>query len=78
MHNRKTCVPLLTFSRYSSNCRDPPFQVPCNKIKKCKNGGKTIIDLRNGPGSDPYRCRCPRKFKGDLCEICEFKFVAIE
>jgi hypothetical protein len=45
------------------------FQVPCKKIKKCKNGGKTIIDLKNGPGSDPYRCECSKEYQGDLCSI---------
>ena len=51
-----------------------PFQVPCSKMMNCKNGGKTIIDLQNGPGSDPYRCECLKGFKGDLCGICKFKF----
>ncbi|XP_028397375.1 uncharacterized protein LOC114521156 [Dendronephthya gigantea] len=46
-----------------------PRKVPCSKMKRCKYGGKTIIDLRNGPGSDPYRCKCPKAYKGDLCEI---------
>ncbi|XP_028408702.1 uncharacterized protein LOC114531261 [Dendronephthya gigantea] len=45
-----------------------PRKVPCNKMKRCKHGGKTIIDLRNGPGSNPYRCKCPKGVKGDLCE----------
>ena len=44
------------------------FQVPCNKIKNCKNGGKTIIDLKDGPGSDPYRCECSKEYQGDLCD----------
>jgi hypothetical protein len=30
-------------------------------MKNCKNGGKTIIYLKDGPGSDP----------GDLCQIGE-------
>ena len=37
-------------------------------MKNCKNGGKTIIDLKDGPGSDPYRCECARGYIGDLCE----------
>jgi hypothetical protein len=44
------------------------FQVSCNNIKNCKNGGKTIIDLKDGPGSDPYRCECPKEYPGDLCD----------
>jgi hypothetical protein len=47
---------------------DKYFQVPCNKIKNCKNGGKTIIDLKDGPGSDPYRCKCSKGCLGDLCD----------
>jgi hypothetical protein len=43
------------------------FVIPCNKIKNCKNGGKTIIDLKFGPGSDPYRCECSKEYQGDLC-----------
>ena len=38
-------------------------------MKNCKNGGKTIIDLKDGPGSDPYECECPHGYGGDLCEI---------
>ena len=38
-------------------------------MKNCKNGGKTIIDLKDGPGSDPYRCECAEGYSGDLCEI---------
>ena len=38
-------------------------------MKNCKNGGKTIIDLKDGPGSDPYRCECAHGYIGDLCEI---------
>ena len=37
-------------------------------MKNCKNGGKTIIDLKDGPGSDPYRCECAEGYSGDLCE----------
>ena len=37
-------------------------------MKNCKNGGKTIIDLKDGPGSDPYRCECADGYTGDLCE----------
>ncbi|XP_028397424.1 uncharacterized protein LOC114521239 [Dendronephthya gigantea] len=40
-------------------------------MKHCKNGGKTIIDLRDGPSSDPYRCECPKGFKGDTCEMSD-------
>ncbi|XP_028415636.1 uncharacterized protein LOC114539001 [Dendronephthya gigantea] len=43
-------------------------KVPCSKMKNCKNGGKTVIDLNDGPGSDPYKCRCEGKYKGNLCE----------
>ena len=46
-------------------------QVPCHKKKNCKNGGKTIIYLKDGPGSDPYRCECPKGYSGDLCQIGE-------
>ena len=38
-------------------------------MKNCKNGGKTIIDLKDGSGSDPYRCECAHGYIGDLCEI---------
>ena len=38
-------------------------------MKNCKNGGKTIIDPKDGPDSDPYRCQCARGYSGDLCEI---------
>ena len=38
-------------------------------MKNCKNGGKTIIDLKDGSGSDPYRCECAHGYTGDLCEI---------
>ena len=37
-------------------------------MKNCKNGGKTIIDLKDGPGSDPYRCECADGYTGDICE----------
>ncbi|CAB3997432.1 fibropellin-1-like isoform X1, partial [Paramuricea clavata] len=46
-----------------------PRMVPCHKMKNCKNGGKTIIYLKDGPGSDPYRCECLKGFSGDLCQI---------
>ena len=38
-------------------------------MKNCKNGGKTIIDLKDGPDSDPYRCECAHGYSGDRCEI---------
>ncbi|CAB4026632.1 Hypothetical predicted protein, partial [Paramuricea clavata] len=38
-------------------------------MKNCKNEGKTIIYLNDGPGSDPYRCACPKGYSGDLCQI---------
>ena len=38
-------------------------------MKNCKNGGKTIINLQDGPGSDPFQCECPHGYSGDLCEI---------
>ena len=38
-------------------------------MKDCKNGGKTIIYLKDGPDSDPYRCQCAHGYGGDLCEI---------
>ena len=47
------------------------LQVPCHKMKNCKNGGKTIIYLKDGPGSDLYRCECPKGVSGDLCQIGE-------
>ena len=40
-------------------------------MKNCKNGGKTIIYLKDGPGSDPYKCECPKGVSGDLCQIGE-------
>jgi hypothetical protein len=40
-------------------------------MKNCKNGGKTIIYLKDGPGSDPYKCECPKGFSGDLCQFGE-------
>ncbi|XP_028410636.1 uncharacterized protein LOC114533326 [Dendronephthya gigantea] len=43
-------------------------KVPCNKIKNCKNGGKTVIHLNDGPGSDPYKCKCPKQYEGEFCE----------
>ncbi|XP_028415648.1 uncharacterized protein LOC114539010 [Dendronephthya gigantea] len=43
-------------------------KVPCSKMKNCKYGGKTVIDLNDGPGSDPYKCRCEEKYEGNLCE----------
>ena len=46
-------------------------QVPCHKKKNCNNGGKTIIYLKYGPGTDPYRCECPKGYSGDLCQIGE-------
>ncbi|CAB4028171.1 basement membrane-specific heparan sulfate proteoglycan core -like isoform X1, partial [Paramuricea clavata] len=48
-----------------------PRKVPCHKMKNCKNGGKTIVYLKDSPGSDPYRCKCPKGFIGDLCQIGE-------
>ena len=38
-------------------------------MKNCQNGGKTILDLKDGPDSDPYRCKCAPGYRGDLCEI---------
>ena len=38
-------------------------------MKDCKNGRKTIIYLKDGPDSDPYRCQCAHGYGGDLCEI---------
>jgi phage-related protein len=38
------------------------IQVPCNKR------GKAIIDLKDGPGSDPYRFECSKEYQGDLCD----------
>ncbi len=32
-----------------------------------------ILDLSDGPGSDPYRCQCPKGFTGELCEIAKIK-----
>jgi hypothetical protein len=46
-------------------------QVPCHKMKNCKNGGNTIIYLKGGPGTDPYMCECPKGYSGDLCQIGE-------
>ena len=46
--------------------------MPCSKMKNCKNGGKTIIDLKNGPGSDPYKCKCLEQYEGDHCEYGEY------
>ncbi|XP_046863419.1 uncharacterized protein LOC124457180, partial [Xenia sp. Carnegie-2017] len=40
-----------------------------NKEKICESGGITTIDLRDGPGSDPYRCQCPFGFTGKHCSI---------
>ena len=45
------------------------MDIPCHKMKNCKNGGKTIIDLKDGSGSDPYECECAHGYTGDLCEI---------
>ena len=60
---------LLVYRGLSSNTFAP--QVPCHKMKNCKNGGKTIIYLKDGPGSDPYKCECPKGFSGDLCQFGE-------
>ena len=38
-------------------------------MKNCQNGGVTIIDLKDGPGSNPYKCQCEQGYSGDLCEI---------
>ncbi|CAB4041684.1 Hypothetical predicted protein, partial [Paramuricea clavata] len=38
-------------------------------MKNCQNLGKTIIDLKDGPGSDPYKCECSKQYSGDLCKI---------
>jgi hypothetical protein len=32
-----------------------------------------ILDLSDGPGSDPYRCKCPTDFTGKFCEIAKIK-----
>jgi hypothetical protein len=60
---------LLVYRELNSNTL--PSQVPCHKKKNCKNGGKTIIYLKDGPGSDPYRCECPKGFSGDFCQFGE-------
>ncbi|CAB3994649.1 von Willebrand factor D and EGF domain-containing [Paramuricea clavata] len=60
---------LLVYGELNSNTFVSQF--PCNKMKSCKNGGKTIIYLKDGPGSDPYRCECLKGFSGDLCQIGE-------
>ena len=44
-------------------------------MKNCKNGGKTIIDLKDGPGSDPYRCECADGYSGDLCETGRCRYI---
>ena len=60
---------LLVYRELNSNTF--ASQVPCHKMKNCKTGGKTIIYLKDGPGSDPYRCECPKGFSEDLCQIGE-------
>jgi hypothetical protein len=60
---------LLVYREINSNTF--ASQVPCHKKKNCKNGGKTIIYLKHGTGSDRYRCECPKGFSGDLCQIGE-------
>jgi hypothetical protein len=60
---------LLVYGQLNSNTL--LSQIPCHEMKNCKNGGKTIIYLKDGPGSDPYMCKCPKGFSGDLCQIGE-------
>ena len=33
------------------------------------------VDLRDGPGSDPYRCQCSFGFTGENCKQELSKFV---
>jgi hypothetical protein len=60
---------LLVYRELNSNIF--ASQVPCHKMKNCKNGGKTIVYLKDGPGADPYKCECPKGYGGDLCQIGE-------
>ncbi|XP_046864201.1 uncharacterized protein LOC124458176 [Xenia sp. Carnegie-2017] len=46
---------------------NPQRKIPYNKEKLCENGGITTVDLRDGPGSDPYRCQCSFGFTGENC-----------
>ena len=64
---------LLVYRELNSNIF--VSQVPCHKMKNCKNGGKTIIYLKDGPGSDPYRCECPKGVSGDLCQTGQGKLL---
>ena len=50
-------------------------KIPYNKEKLCENGGITTVDLRDGPGSDPYRCQCSFGFTGENCKQELSKFV---
>ncbi|XP_046864324.1 uncharacterized skeletal organic matrix protein 5-like isoform X2 [Xenia sp. Carnegie-2017] len=48
---------------------NPQRKIPYNKEKLCENGGIMTVDLRDGPGSDPYRCQCPFGFTGRYCSV---------
>ncbi|XP_046861293.1 uncharacterized protein LOC124454564 [Xenia sp. Carnegie-2017] len=48
---------------------NPQREIPVNIKKLCKNDGKAIIDLKDGPGSDPYKCQCRHGFTGKYCSF---------
>ncbi|XP_046863456.1 sushi, von Willebrand factor type A, EGF and pentraxin domain-containing protein 1-like [Xenia sp. Carnegie-2017] len=52
---------------YQKLTTDP--QVPSVMQKHCKNGGWAVLNAKNAPKSDPYKCQCPITYTGDFCEI---------
>ena len=47
-------------------------------MKDCKNGGKAIIDVKNGLGSDPYMCKCAHGYRGNFCEFGRYSATFVQ
>ena len=43
--------------------------MPPNTENTCKNGGRMVINLKDGPSSNPYRCQCSHGFTGENCLV---------